>query len=181
MLNIQMNRALKLFILSGIMLLWNCSPVEGRRKPRQMYKIDPELFRPGMTSEKPMPNGQSACACDMTYGQCDAGCCCDLDCNAKVVKIWEKDYKKYCAKNYIFQQNKPPTQCIKKSLIFRMNDRAGIVKKDVDDKYCFELDTGGVFSVFMKQRELKSSEYINAVHYPDLTKIITQQETFNKA
>ena len=152
MLNIQMKRTVKLFMFSAIMLLWNCCPVEGRRNNKQIYTIDPKLIKPTLASEIPKPNGQSACPCDMTYDQCDAGCCCDKDCDADVRKFWESNYKKYCAKNYIFQQNKPPTQCIKKSLMFKYNNRAGISKKEMDDKWCFDLDTGGVFSVFLKQR-----------------------------
>jgi len=109
----------------------------------------------------------------MTYGQCDAGCCCDKDCDAGVRKFWESNYNKYCAKNYIFQQNKPPTQCIKKSLIFKTNIRPGMYNTTVDDKLCYELDTGGVFSVFLNQRNPELSEYENTNHYPDYTKIIT--------
>ena len=44
------------------------------------------------------------CACDLTAGGCDEGCCCDKDCPSSILKLWQSEGG-ICSKKDISQMN----------------------------------------------------------------------------
>ena len=46
-------------------------------------------------------NAYGECMCDLTRNACDAYCCCDVDCGAAILEVWNSKYDQVCAKNYI--------------------------------------------------------------------------------
>ena len=44
-------------------------------------------------------NALDVCACDLTKNSCDTYCCCDTDCDNKVLTSWKDNYELFCAKN----------------------------------------------------------------------------------
>lgn len=41
-------------------------------------------------------NNFADCSCDITAGSCDEFCCCDKDCEDRIIKFWKSDATKYC-------------------------------------------------------------------------------------
>lgn len=41
-------------------------------------------------------NSFGDCSCDITAGSCDEYCCCDKDCQPKVINYWKSDPVKFC-------------------------------------------------------------------------------------
>jgi len=89
-----------------------------------------------------------SCNCDITANSCDAYCCCDPDCDAGILKLWNSNYDRYCAKNTIGQEFKPLERCIEKQYVFRYNKRMGMSVSETEDKLCVELDSRSVLSTY---------------------------------
>lgn len=53
-----------------------------------------------------------SCTCDVTLNSCDAYCCCDTDCEAPVLALWNKYPDQYCALNKIGAEYNPQKKCV---------------------------------------------------------------------
>ena len=85
---------------TAILLFAQLSHAFPQKKP---ITIDPQLVDSNAVTvdtsiEK---NAFGTCTCDLTRNACDAYCCCDTDCGAAILDVWNNDYNKNCAKNYI--------------------------------------------------------------------------------
>ena len=87
-------------------------------------------------------NAYGECMCDLTRNACDAYCCCDVDCGAAILEVWNSKYDQVCAKNYIGQAFKPDQKCISSKQLYNYNERMGMSVTDELGLFCVEMDAG---------------------------------------
>ena len=130
------------------LLLYWCSMLTGltsafprRKMPATIDPalVDKEGVSVDVTIEK---NAFGECMCDLTRNACDAFCCCDLDCGAAILEVWNSKYDQICAKNYIGQAFKPDQKCISSKQLYDYNERMGMSVTDELGLFCVEMDAG---------------------------------------
>ena len=75
----------------------------------------------------------SDCSCDLTVGSCDISCCCDTDCPASTLKLWQADSTAFC-NSVVFNELKPLTKWMNKDYLAFTNKRMGITIDDNKSK-----------------------------------------------
>ena len=82
--------------------------------PQKYNVVDPtKIDTEALTNDVSVTNtALGSCSCDITFGSCDAYCCCDNDCAADILTVWKSNYDFYCAKNFLGQYFRPTQKCI---------------------------------------------------------------------
>lgn len=118
--------------------------------PNKFYNVVPgQVDTENVSTDVTVKNtALGSCICDVTAHSCDAYCCCDPDCDAGVLKLWNANYDRYCAKNFIGSTFKPMERCIDKKHVFKYNTRMGMSVSETESKLCVELDSRSVLSTY---------------------------------
>lgn len=103
---------------------WSVSALPQRLITVPQSKLVADKVTNDVTSTE--QNAFGSCTCDITFNSCDAYCCCDLDCDAKVRDAWNAKPDIYCAKNLIGAEYKPQQKCVDSGQIYAVNKRMGM-------------------------------------------------------
>ena len=133
--------------LATFLLLFTAVAAFPQKKPITINRslVEPDSVSVDVTIDK---NAFGTCTCDLTRNACDAYCCCDTDCGAAILDVWNNDYNTNCAKNYIGQAFKPTQRCISSKQLYNYNDRMGMKVSDKQGLFCVEMDAASPTSSY---------------------------------
>ena len=102
--------------------------------PNKIYQVIPgQIDLEGVSTDVTVKDtALGACICDITSNSCDAYCCCDTDCNPKVLEFWNQNYNTYCAKNFIASTYRPQELCVSNKHLYSYNKRMGMSVTETD-------------------------------------------------